>query len=264
MLWVGLWLSCLAVVGFGPAKAEPSFDVGRQDVATTWERTLPQLALTDLAKKYGRNSTAGLSSLLLSGASTANADEAAAAEVFTAERDSILKALHDVSQSGGDMDGLINRTEKLFRDTLAKYHAKTPQLKQLLAANAANSAAKFGRPSNTAGPQSFLEVESGVVATSMEGACEVCVYVLENKQMRQPFLCRGLKAAQYQQVCVSVLVSLMWWLENEVYWVNYGCQRQNGYVLALRCLLLHLSSDWSSLFLTLWGNVRTHILVFGL
>lgn len=235
MLRLGLWLSCLAVVGVGPAKAEPALDVGHQDVATTWEHTLPQLALTDLAKKYGRNSTSGLSSLLLSGASAANADEAAAAEVFTAERDSILKALHEVSHSGGDMDGLINRTEKLFRDTLAKYHAKTPQLKQLLAANAANTAAKLSRPS-TAGPQSFLEVESGASATGMEGACEVCVYVLENKQMRQPFLCRGLKAAQYQQVCVSVLVSLMWWLENEVYWVNYGCQRQNGCVVVLRCL----------------------------
>ena len=25
--------------------------------------------------------------------------------------------------------------------------------------------------------------------------------------------------------CVEVLESLMWWLTNQVYWLNYGCQR---------------------------------------
>ena len=28
--------------------------------------------------------------------------------------------------------------------------------------------------------------------------------------------------------CVTTLISMMWWLENQVYWINYGCQRQSG------------------------------------
>jgi len=69
---------------------------------------------------------------------------------------------------------------------------------------------------------SLLQVGTG----KAQSACEVCVYVIENKEQHQPFLCRGLKAPSQQQTCVSVLVSLFWWLENQVYWVNYGCQRQ--------------------------------------
>ena len=26
----------------------------------------------------------------------------------------------------------------------------------------------------------------------------------------------------------TTLISLMWWLENQVYWINYGCQRNSG------------------------------------
>eukprot|EP00753_Platysulcus_tardus_P007260 PLAT1500.1.p1 GENE.PLAT1500.1~~PLAT1500.1.p1 ORF type:complete len:183 (+),score=55.69 PLAT1500.1:64-612(+) len=70
-------------------------------------------------------------------------------------------------------------------------------------------------------------IQTGMTTRLPQGACEVCVYVVENKQMRQPFLCRGLKDPAYQQTCVSVLVSMMWWLENEVYWLNYGCQRSS-------------------------------------
>lgn len=28
--------------------------------------------------------------------------------------------------------------------------------------------------------------------------------------------------------CVKVLLSLLWWMPNEVYWINYGCQRMDG------------------------------------
>jgi hypothetical protein len=68
---------------------------------------------------------------------------------------------------------------------------------------------------------------AGTKAGRMQGGCEVCVYVIENKEMHQPFLCRGLKDPAYQQTCVTVLISLMWWLENQVYWLNYGCQRSS-------------------------------------
>jgi hypothetical protein len=59
--------------------------------------------------------------------------------------------------------------------------------------------------------QSMLEVASTTTATSqlgMKGAsdCEVCVYVVENKQMHQPFLCRGLKDPAYQQTVSFLLL----------------------------------------------------------
>lgn len=67
------------------------------------------------------------------------------------------------------------------------------------------------------------------------GLCEVCMYVMENKMQHQPYLCRGLKDAHYQSTCVQVMESLMWWITNEVYWVNYGCQmNQNGAVSWVR------------------------------
>ena len=179
---------------------------------------MPTLAMTDLAKKYGRNSTAGLlPSLLLSGASPEAQDEAAAAEMFQAERESILQAMRETVRAGGSLDGIVNRTEQLFRDTLAKYHAKTPQFRDMLKKGpsaAADAAAKKHSESSRGeshdrdaadSSSSFLELATDMRAAGMgmEGGCEVCVYVLENEQMRQPFLCRGLKAAQYEQVCVS-------------------------------------------------------------
>jgi hypothetical protein len=61
------------------------------------------------------------------------------------------------------------------------------------------------------------------------GFCDVCRYVIENKQRRQPYLCRGLTDTNYQKFCVRTLESMMWWLNNMVYWNNYGCQRDaNG------------------------------------
>jgi len=62
-------------------------------------------------------------------------------------------------------------------------------------------------------------------ASRPNGLCDVCRYVIENKQRRQPYLCRGLKDANYQKYCVRVMESLMWWINNEVYWINYGCER---------------------------------------
>lgn len=60
------------------------------------------------------------------------------------------------------------------------------------------------------------------------GLCEVCTYVITNKEQHQPYLCRGLADPSYQKACVQTMESIMWWLTNVVYWVNYGCQHQNG------------------------------------
>ena len=35
--------------------------------------------------------------------------------------------------------------------------------------------------------------------SSAVGGCEVCVYVIENKEQHQPYLCRGLKDPNYQK-----------------------------------------------------------------
>jgi len=80
---------------------------------------------------------------------------------------------------------------------------------------------------------------------STVGLCEVCIYVLENKMQRQPFVCRGLKDPSYQQICVQVMESLMWWISNEVYWVNYGCQmNNNGAVQWVRPCPAHAVCSW--------------------
>jgi len=73
-----------------------------------------------------------------------------------------------------------------------------------------------------ANPSEIAEIDA---AEATEG-CEVCVYAVENKQQHQSYLCRGLANVVQQKMCVQVLESLMWWLTNEVYWINYGCQRQ--------------------------------------
>ena len=108
-------------------------------------------------------------------------------------------------------------------DTQGTTPVATPSFKELMAKYGKSEPALRGITSAS----SFLEVSSkaGVKAA---GGCEVCVYVVENKQMHQPFLCRGLKDPAYQQTCVSALISMMWWLENQVYWVNYGCQRKGA------------------------------------
>jgi len=80
---------------------------------------------------------------------------------------------------------------------------------------------------------------------SLVGACEVCVFVIENKEQHQPYLCRGLKDPNYQKACVETMESLMWWLTNEVYWLNYGCQREmNGAVEWVRPCPAHAVCSW--------------------
>ncbi len=223
-------LVLVALLSFAwSAHASPAVVVETDDV---WRRTLPDLDVDALQRKYGR---AGAEHT----AATVVGRDAVPSNEFEAQRSSLLAALREPTHTPQDMEAIVNRTEQLLRDTLARYYTQTPQLRELLRATARNASlsasdavegqAVLPLP-GVAAATSFLQLSGQAKegALGMQGGCEVCVYVMENKQMRQPFLCRGLKAAQYQQACVSVLVSLMWWLENEVYWVNYGCQRQNG------------------------------------
>lgn len=120
-----------------------------------------------------------------------------------------------MKQAGGD-----NLEESSFN--LTKYWEDHPEYAKRLYGEIANlERMQKEDQDEEIGPVSFLEVGT----KAAQSGCEVCVYVIENKEQHQPFLCRGLKAPSQQQTCVSILVSLMWWLENQVYWVNYGCQR---------------------------------------
>jgi len=76
--------------------------------------------------------------------------------------------------------------------------------------------------------------------------CEVCTYIVANKEQHQSYLCRGLTSESQQKVCVQVLESLMWWITNEVYWLNYGCQRtsDSGATEWVRPCPAHVVCGW--------------------
>lgn len=76
--------------------------------------------------------------------------------------------------------------------------------------------------------------------------CEVCTYLITNKQQKQSYLCRGLTAESQQKVCTQVLESMMWWLNNQVYWNEYGCQRttDSGATEWVRPCPAHVICGW--------------------
>lgn len=67
-------------------------------------------------------------------------------------------------------------------------------------------------------------------SSAVAAGCEVCIYVMRNKIDQQPYLCRGLKDKAFQDECVKVLKSMMWYLENVVYMVNFGCAKESDWV----------------------------------
>jgi len=105
-------------------------------------------------------------------------------------------------------------------------------------------------PALSSVPEPAANAAAGAVAPngqefSMVGSCEVCIYVVENKMQHQPYLCKGLKDPSYQELCVQVMESLMWWISNEVYWVNYGCEmNNNGVVQWVRPCPAHAVCSW--------------------
>jgi len=91
--------------------------------------------------------------------------------------------------------------------------------------------------------ESSSQSGSGTEST-LVGQCEVCVFVVENKEQHQPYLCRGLKDPAYQTACVQVLESLLWWLTNQVYWLNYGCQQTTSASEWVRPCPAHAVCSW--------------------
>ena len=98
-------------------------------------------------------------------------------------------------------------------------------------AEATGSPAAGLRGAFTAAPRdwltasSLLQAKAGSSGNDDKNPCTVCIYVLENKAARQPYLCRGLKEPSQQKICVYVLLSMFWWMDNVVYWTEYGCQK---------------------------------------
>lgn len=63
--------------------------------------------------------------------------------------------------------------------------------------------------------------------TPAPDACELCQQVYR-AGVRRDF-CRTLEDPQAQERCVQIEESLVWWGENEVYWLGYGCQTEAGW-----------------------------------
>ena len=124
----------------------------------------------------------------------------------TAANDASLAA-H--ARSGGATATLLVPAASLSYEALSrKYGVET-----LDAAGVAAYVAKHGLdrhvpPSGQAAAgASFLQVASKALAKVgvIANGCEICNYVMENKQMPQPFLCRGLKdPAQQQTVRIAL------------------------------------------------------------
>lgn len=152
----------------------------------------------------------------------------------TADTQGLFHYLDSMKRSNSPDPSKPTVTLEQFQDQLAAYWKQFPEYanRHIAGGDGSDDTGSASAVTSAVSPalSSFVEVASqtSVVAKKAAGGCEVCVYVVENKEQHQPFLCRGLKPPQYQQSCVSVLVSLMWWLENEVYWLNYGCQRQGS------------------------------------
>ena len=160
----------LCIVGLGATVGSLRLPGGptalhHQNQKDDWRQTLPDLSFDHLREKYGKHSETSLNR--------------------TNEQLLLLQALRGSLGSLEEVDAIVNSTEHHFRQTLEQYYRRYPELLE--------TPPQTGNSSNAA----FLEVSSATSTKSMEGSCEVCVYVIENKQMRQPFLCRGLKSAQY-------------------------------------------------------------------
>lgn len=54
--------------------------------------------------------------------------------------------------------------------------------------------------------------------------CSVCANAVQRKNKGDPFMCKGYDKEASQKVCVAVMESMMWWVENVVYWTNFGCE----------------------------------------
>lgn len=107
------------------------------------------------------------------------------------------------ARSGGATATLLVPAESLSYEALSrKYGVETLDAAGVAAYVAEHGLDRHVPPSGQAAAgASFLQVASKALAKVgvIANGCEICNYVMENKQMHQPFLCRGLKDPAQQQ-----------------------------------------------------------------
>ena len=112
----------------------------------------------------------------------------------------LVKRYGEVLDRAGGVEGV---EESSFN--LTKYWEDHPEYAKRLYGEIANlERMQKEQNNNDDGALSFLEVSS----KAAQSGCEVCVYVIENKEQHQPFLCRGLKAPSQQQTVRSFSLQL--------------------------------------------------------
>ncbi len=57
-----------------------------------------------------------------------------------------------------------------------------------------------GTQTPTENPTANNAPAQGGTESTLVGQCEVCVFVIENKEQHQPYLCRGLRDPAYQVI----------------------------------------------------------------
>lgn len=112
----------------------------------------------------------------------------------------LVKRYGEVLDRAGGVEGVEESSLNL-----TKYWEDHPEYAKRLYGEIANlERMQKEQNNNDDGALSFLEVSS----KAAQSGCEVCVYVIENKEQHQPFLCRGLKAPSQQQTVRSFSLQL--------------------------------------------------------
>ena len=126
---------------------------------------------------------------------------------FTAAASGFVEATTASNQyAHAAVHGVRGKDETSRANTLRPVNEKAVEAQAKAADGIAKADSAYTKAIAKTYHSSLLEVASSASAkVGVSGAasgCEVCVYVVENKQMHQPFLCRGLKDPAYQQtVC---------------------------------------------------------------
>jgi len=111
----------------------------------------------------------------------------------------LVRRYGEVLERAGGVEGVEDSTFNL-----TKYWEDHPEYAKRLYGEIANLERMQKEQEEDDGAVSFLEVGT----KGAQSGCEVCVYVIENKEQHQPFLCRGLKAPSQQQTVRRFSLSL--------------------------------------------------------
>lgn len=112
----------------------------------------------------------------------------------------------------GDLDSGIDHTTDHNNGRVGMEHDRVGSGRKLLSLSTAASfsslSSRVGIRMKEDGATGDATAKKAETEETPVGMCEVCVYVVENKQQAQPFLCRGLKDSNYQSL-VSIVYGLL-------------------------------------------------------